>query len=246
MTPLIKDVTPIITAAGRGVRMQSLKTKTLFRIGGKPILEHTLISLRHTFCQPPIVVLSPSSSTLKELVRHYNGNFLIQPEPTGNAKALELVLQNYSVTSPSVFVVNGDDSYLYSVQTLKNFAANFNSKLLEVSFITTHPLKPYPNVRKVIRDAGNNFTALEYSDIYNEVVCGCYLFNTAWVKKHLPLLSPKPPKGEYLIVDLLTMAASTHAKIEPFLLTNPTEWWGINTREDLMFARKLWKKQHPE
>ena len=64
------SLTTIILAAGKSTRMNSLQSKLLFKISGKPIIEHVVNTAREIKSKEIICVLNKSSNEL--MVRQTN------------------------------------------------------------------------------------------------------------------------------------------------------------------------------
>ena len=105
----------VILAAGKGTRMgehTQNTPKSLIRIGGKPILEHTLLSLPHPINEALIVV-----NYLSEQIKDYfsykfgniNINYIEQKEFLGTANAVWEAKQ--FLKNEKFLVLNGDDLY---------------------------------------------------------------------------------------------------------------------------------------
>lgn len=105
----------IILAAGKGTRMgehTKTKPKPMIRIGGRPILEHTLLSLPRSINEALIVV-----NYLSNQIRDYfsykfggiNINYIEQKEFLGTANAIWEAKQ--FLKNEKFLVLNGDDLY---------------------------------------------------------------------------------------------------------------------------------------
>ncbi len=105
----------IILAAGKGTRMGEYTQntpKSLLRIGGKPILEHTLSSLPHPINEA-LIVVNYLSSQIKDYFSYKFGDIKIsyieQKEFLGTANAVWEAQQ--FLKNEKFLVLNGDDLY---------------------------------------------------------------------------------------------------------------------------------------
>jgi bifunctional UDP-N-acetylglucosamine pyrophosphorylase/glucosamine-1-phosphate N-acetyltransferase len=106
-------------------------------------------------------------------------------------------------------------------------------------------------VGKVFRDEKGDFQQLlEYSDYSQleltsfEVNCGVYLFDYKWLKENIGKIEKNPIKGEYYLTELMNMARKQSRKINIFLLQDKSEWFGVNTQEELQQANILFSKRN--
>jgi len=243
MSPSFPNVGCIVLAAGLGTRMQSRKPKILFKIGDRPLLGHTLSTISQVLSQPAVVVLRPNSLAARKIVTCSGHHPVSEKDMRGNAKTFAGGLDHLANTSTHVLVLNGDDSYLYTPKTLHNLIDNHLSQARPITILTTIPTAPYNHVRKVIRNAAGEFAGLQLTDATQETFCGAYVMDIAWAKQHLSLITPSQ-NGEYQLVDLLLLALKENAGVNIVRLSDPNQWWGINTRQDLLVAKKLWSQFH--
>lgn len=104
----------VIMAAGKGIRMRPLTEnipKPMLKVGGKPILEHILISLKE-FVDEVIIVVGYKSEQIKKFFKEdYYGlkiSYAEQDKQLGTGHAL-LCAEEY--LKDKFIVLNGDDFY---------------------------------------------------------------------------------------------------------------------------------------
>lgn len=239
------QVQAVILAAGKGTRMKSPKPKILHRIAGKPLLLHTLTLCQQLSPLPPLVVINGKSKTISKLIKNTKAIPIIENLPQGTGSSVKIAIPYLEKNVINILILNSDDSFLYSQSSIEEMLIAHIHNKNDLTFLTTTPKQFYSNVnRKVIRDSHGDFIDLQPSQTSNEVVCGAYIFKKEWLQKYLPEIKINPDKNEYFITDLLTIALKNASKIEPYMLDNSDEWWGVNTKEDLKIARKLWSKLH--
>ncbi len=238
-------VQAVILAAGKGTRMNSLKAKILYKVGGKPILLHSLALCRNLTSHPPIVVINGKSKAVRKLIKIAKAIPVIENSPQGTGSSVRMALPHLSSSVSHILVVNSDDSFLYRLSSIREMLRRHIDNHHHLTFLTTIPKQNYTNVnRKVVRDNSGKFIDLQPSESTNEVVCGAYVFDVSWLKSHVPLVKINPQKNEYFITDLLLIALEKRSRVSPYVLKDPNEWWGVNTKEDLKYARKLWRQLH--
>ena len=87
----------IILAAGNGKRMHSALPKVMHKVGGKPMLEHVLISAKKLNPKTIHVVINPKIESIKNYFKDYNVEWHNQLEQKGTADAVNTVLPNLEV-----------------------------------------------------------------------------------------------------------------------------------------------------
>ncbi len=235
----MENLAAIVLAGGKGVRMESETPKVLHLLNGKPIIFYILEKLTDMGIQNIVVVVGYKAEEVKQAIsEHFRVNFAFQIEQLGTADAVKTGLSLIGESSENVLVVNGDDSAFYSRNALAGFIASHEEKSPAITAMTV--VKPEAtSIGRIIRDTNGNFLKIIEFDEYRssgiqsgEVNCGAYIFETKFLRENLPQV-PLSPKGEYYITDLLNIAQQNGKKINFFPLSNPTEWQGINTKEEL-------------
>src|SRR5690606_40130545 len=100
------DIAVIILAAGKGTRMKSSLPKVLHPIGGKPMLAHVLDTAATLSSHPPVVVIGPNLSAMKEHFPH--AVFAMQEEQLGTAHAVKSALPYMPSSAKKTVVLYAD------------------------------------------------------------------------------------------------------------------------------------------
>jgi bifunctional N-acetylglucosamine-1-phosphate-uridyltransferase/glucosamine-1-phosphate-acetyltransferase GlmU-like protein len=238
------NLSAIILAGGKGVRMQSEIPKVLHPISGKPMIFYTLEKLFDMGIQNIVVVVGYKAEEVKQSIsKQFNVQFAFQPEQLGTADAVKMAMPFLGASTDKVLVLNGDDSAFYSRNTLTDFIASHEQNNLPISAITA--MKPDAStIGRVIRNPDGSFSKiLEFNEYVSsglqsmEINCGAYIFNIKFLKENLPKVQMSQ-KGEYYLTELLNLTQESGGEINLFELQNLREWQGINTREELLEANK--------
>ena len=97
----------IILAAGNGKRMRSALPKVMHKVGGKPMLEHVLISAKKLNPKSINVVINSNIENIKNSFKDYNINWYKQLEQKGTSDAVNTVLPKLE-KSEKVLVLYAD------------------------------------------------------------------------------------------------------------------------------------------
>jgi len=251
--PTVSNTIPIILAAGKGARMGSVKNKCLLNIEGKPLLEWTILTLKKLRFPKTIIVTRSTDPAVEKFIdqTQYEGITVTQ-DPFFLGAGHGLFVGTFAIKKSEkceyILCLYGDDSFLYKAGTLFDFL----SKLPQKS-----PLQILTTKRKVIgtigglkrdqNDLPNGFYTRTELDKLNattaEIVCGAFLFNFDWLKRHFHKIAKNKKSGELLLTSLIQVAHDENTPVSVFELTDPKEWCGVNTPDELKQAKALKKEQ---
>jgi len=236
----------IILAAGKGKRMNAKKTnKVTFMLGGKPMLLHIVHVLRGLNINPIVVVIGFAKESVKNLFKN-EVQFAEQKKRLGTAHATHKGLKVLPGDIAHVFILNGDDSAFYTVDLLKTLLKEHLKNKNEITFLTLTVSSPY-GLGRIVRDNKGNISAIvEEKDAtarqrkIKEINPACYLFETSFLRKHLPKVTKSKVTNEYYLVSLIEMAIKQGSNIQG-IKGGRMRWRGINTKEELKDAENLFK-----
>ncbi|MBI4039573.1 NTP transferase domain-containing protein [Candidatus Daviesbacteria bacterium] len=243
----------IILAAGKGTRFNkgapSRLPKVLYKIGGRPMLGYTLDILKHLGVEPlnTVIVIGHQG----HLVRQFAGSqykYAIQNPPLGTGDALKCGLGQVPADFNTVLCLNGDDSAFYKPQTINKIIKIHFQEKSTITFVTLQKENPV-GLGRIIRDQADHLQGIiEEKDATDrerqikEVNDGLYIFEKNWLTDNIVDL-PRGPQGEYYLVDLVKMALGQNKKVIAYKLTDASQWWGVNTPEELIQANQLMSKE---
>lgn len=240
----MKNIGVVILAAGKGTRLNNGKPakipKVLHEIGGRPMIEYGLDTLKRIgFLSPIIVVGYKADLVRKKLGADYK--YALQKEQLGTGHAVaqsekQVLNQDY------VLVLNGDDSAFYQAKTLEDLVKKATKSESVVTLLTM--IHPSPEgLGRIIREKGKFKEIVEEKDAnpaqkkIKEINAGCYVFKRDWLFKNLSKIKLSS-KGEYYLTDLIEMAVKEGKGVEAVKITDHSQWIGINTPEDLQRAHQ--------
>lgn len=245
----MKEFASIVLAAGKGTRFAggtpSPKPKVLYEIGGRPMISYSLDLLKKLGLGEIIIVVGHQAEKVKELAGA-GFKFALQDKRLGTGHAAKVGLAQVSSKAETVMVLNGDDSAFYKEETLKKVVEKHFSEANTITFITLEPTDP-TGLGRIIRENGQVVEIVEEKDAteqqkkIKEINDGVYVFGRSWLERNLPSIK-KSPVGEYYLVDLIRLAVSQGEKVEAFKLSDPSEWRGVNTPEELKAADRYMRE----
>jgi len=248
------NISALVLAGGKGIRIGQSLPKVLNPIVGKPMIHYSLDTIRKIPIHHILVVVGFRDLDVRGSIRNEDIDYVYQAEQLGTGHALKISIPELPLECNEVIVLNGDDSAFYDVFTLREFIENHRQSKAKLSLMTMKVKKPTglgrisrnPNgkIQKIIEERD----ALENEKKINEINTGCYIFNIDWLKKSIGQIS-KSNSGEYYIPDLISIAVNQKTHVNSYLLENNKEWVSVNTQEQLKEAnieilKRLKKKKN--
>lgn len=218
----------VILAAGKGARMGEYTQNTpkpLLRIGGRPILEHTLLSLPRPVSEA-LIVVNYLSEQIKDYFSYKFGNinisYINQKDFLGTANAVWEAKQ--FLKNEKFLVLNGDD--LYNKDDLEKCVNH------ELAFGVMYKIPPNEKYLAIDTDERQNVIGshkISAGELKQKILIatGAYILDNRFFRYGPVKLS----NGEYgLPQTVLNMA-----KDYPVKGVLMSEWSQINQPEDLKF-----------
>ena len=231
----------VILAAGEGKRLHTRRAKVLHEVGGRPLIDHVLASVRPLRPEPLVVVVGH----LREQVEaHLAGQvrFALQEPPRGTgdavARALPLLPRD-----GEVLVLSGDTPLL-TTATLGALVALRRQRGAALA-LATATLEEPAGYGRVMRAHGGVAAIVEARDAgpeereIREVNAGTYAFELEALSTALAQVAPDNDQGEYYLTDAVKVLVSAGRRVEAMGLADPTEMAGVNTRADLAEVGRL-------
>lgn len=232
-------ITIVIPAAGLGTRMKSRKAKVLHQAGGMPLIEHVVETALEL--APPervFVVVGRQAEQVQAAVRNRGVGFILQAEQKGTGHALMVCQERLSGQRGLVAVLYGDCPLL-AVATLRELIARQAGSQAAATVLTTL-LEDPTGYGRVLRDQDGHVRAIVEQKAatpdqleVREINSGIYCFRSELLWKHLGQIQPNNPAREYYLTDIVEIFRRAGHLVEPFLLSDPSEVLGINTRAEL-------------
>lgn len=241
-------IQPIVVAAGKGTRMKSELPKVLHPIGGLPMINHLISSIRETgFLDPIVVVGYKKEQVIATLPRGIKT--VVQKEQIGAGHAVLEALESRKINADAILVLNGDHPF-WKAETLKELAKVYaNNKTIMAIGIINEDNASTANFGRIVRDSQDriqkNVEVPDASEIELKITernPALYLANKTWVQSHLETLSPNPNSGAIEFPSLVNTAYCEGYDIA-WVYVSSKEAWGINTQEQLKEAERLYLEQ---
>lgn len=236
------SVKAVILAGGKGTRMKSELPKVLHKVYDRCIIDYVCDSCRKAGINDLSIIVGHKYEQVMEHIGSGNANFFVQKEQLGTGHAV-MQAQDHINDDDLVIVINGDMP-LISTYTIKSFISflqlgNFDGALASAVFDKT------PNYGRIVRDNEGNFSKIvEQKDCnedeleIEEVNIGLYCFRGKQLKDSFAKLNNNNAQNEYYITDIPYYIMEAGGRVGVYMIQDPDETQGINSRSDLSIVTK--------
>ncbi|MBC6438255.1 MAG: bifunctional UDP-N-acetylglucosamine diphosphorylase/glucosamine-1-phosphate N-acetyltransferase GlmU [Rhodobacteraceae bacterium] len=234
----------VIPAAGQGTRMLSTHAKVLHRIGGAPLIAHTLKAGAAMAPERTVVVTGHRAEAVEAAVGAYAPEAICirQQEPLGTGHAVLRAAPALKGFEGDILVLYGDTPFI-TLDTLQRMvAARARHDIVVTGFEAANP-EHYGRLimdgTKLVRiveakDASDADSAVRFCN------SGLMAANANTLMRLLHCVGNSNAAAEYQLTDILGLA--TAEGLSATAITCPeTEALGINTRAELAGAEALFQ-----
>ena len=228
-------------AAGLGTRMKSNRAKVLHEIGGAPLIAYVVRAAQALDPRAIITIVGHQAEEVERAVLAEVAelaSFVVQEKQRGTGDAVESargVLEN----SDSIVLVLSGDVPMIRVETLRNLIKNHNDTGSACSILSVRLENP-TGYGRIVRDNNGEFRkiveqrdATEEERQVREINSGIYCFESKDLFAALRKVEPKNDQGEYYLTDVAEIILASGGAVSVYLINDPREVAGINTRAEL-------------
>ncbi|HBK35074.1 hypothetical protein A2239_01295 [Candidatus Uhrbacteria bacterium RIFOXYA2_FULL_40_9] len=246
----------VILAAGLGSRMGGDIPKALVLVGGKPILQHLLDSVKASGVDGiPLVVVGHEAHYLCEA---FGGSceYVVQEKQLGTGHAV-MVTEDACKGADAIIVLYGDHPFI-SPETLKKLSDHHTEQGNIITMMTVklpHFYDWFQMFRqwgRVMRDdQGKVIGIREYKDASEEERCiqevnpALFCLDATWLWENIKTLKNENVQKEYYLTDLIAMAVDQGKKLSTLNIA-PEEAIGINTPQEKEMAEEVLRKKNSQ
>jgi bifunctional UDP-N-acetylglucosamine pyrophosphorylase/glucosamine-1-phosphate N-acetyltransferase len=237
----------VILAAGLGKRMKSGFPKVLHRVCGVPMLQAVVNAVKELSPYRIVVVVGARGELIKRTLNDDGVIYAVQKKAKGTGHALRCGVAALGHFKGTIVVVNGDTPLL-SAGTIRKLAGLHKREGNAVSVLSFETGTP-DDYGRIVRDSSGRLAAIvEHKDAdpaqvkITEVNSGAYAID----RDALVVLNGirmNPSNGEYYLTDIVAGALKRGLKVSAYCMGREEEFMGVNTREELLRASVLMKKE---
>jgi bifunctional UDP-N-acetylglucosamine pyrophosphorylase / glucosamine-1-phosphate N-acetyltransferase len=251
----MKNISIIILAAGRGTRMNADQPKVLTQLNGESLIENLLKTVNKTEHSDSVsvVVGYKGESVIDRLGDKYN--FVWQKEQLGTGHAVQQCEDSLKDKNDSHLILYGDVPFI-SLDTIQNIIKMHQDKDSVLTMVTLKlpdfegQRNMYSNFGRIIRDDDKIVKIVEFKDAseeekkVTELNPAIYCIKDEWLWENLNKIKSNNNQKEYYLTDLVNLAHEQDIKVNSFVIEDDLELMGINTKEDLELAQKIYKERY--
>ena len=237
----------IILAAGNGKRMHSALPKVMHKVGGKPMLEHVLISAKKLNPKSINVVINSKIESIKSSFTDYNIKWHNQIEQKGTADAVKTVLPNLGVKE-KVLILYADTPLIDSLllKTFINYMPESDVKILTVELNN-----PYGYGRIIREQAEEEIIskiieeteADEIQKNIKECNTGIVFSDVTNLQNLISEVKNNNSKKEYYLTDIVSIANSKGLLVAPLLSKEFNSLLGVNDKCQLEKTEQIYQNE---
>jgi bifunctional UDP-N-acetylglucosamine pyrophosphorylase / glucosamine-1-phosphate N-acetyltransferase len=234
----MKSICSIILAAGKGTRLKSSLPKVLHEILGYPLLYYPLALVKN-ISMNTIVVVGHGRELVSEYLRAFPVTTVIQEPQLGTGHAIILSRSAIEATDAEHLIILPGDMPLIRKESIEGLTEHHLSAHSDVTVLTAKIADPHGYGRIVRDNTGRVRRIVEESEAdqeqkrIDEVNTGVYIIRKSFLLDAVERLCPDNAKGEFYLTDVIAMADNA----ESYLVMDPDEAHGINSRVQLSFAQ---------
>lgn len=229
--------------------MYSDLAKVLHPICGRPMLAYPLAALEELNLGRVLVVVGHQAASIQDIFSGAPVEWVLQSEQLGTGHAVLCALPHLADFVGSVLICCGD-APLLTTATLQLFLTNHLKSDNDLSVLSMLLDEPGSYGRIVRNSAGEVSGIVEAKDAtgeekeIREVNTGIYCARTALLQGVIPEISNTNVQGEYYLTDMVKLAVERGWKVQALAGSDPTEFLGVNTNEELEEAERVIAGRH--
>lgn len=235
----------VVLSAGKGSRLGCVDIpKVMLDMGGKPLVGYTVETLKKVGLSEKKICLVVGFQAQKVRDYFHDGvSYADQTELKGTAHAAFTGMQTLPTEIDHVLVLGGDDSAFYTAETILHFIEHHISSHCVLSLLSAHINNP-AQLGRIVRHKNGDIEIIEKEYLteeqkrITEISTGTFCFERTWFESIFPRMPMLRKLGEYGLPAAMAMARDERKPYQVVPLKDSSEWFGVNTPEELEEARR--------
>ncbi len=247
----MKKLATVILAAGKGKRMRNPdKSKVMFPLKGKPMIQHVVELALKIHSEKIILIVGHQKQTVMDFITEtFKDNmdkisFASQDEQLGTGHAVMQTKPDLENFEGDTLILSGDVPLL-RFETVDKFLNFHNANGFSASLLSANFDNPFGYGRIVRDNDGNFIDIVEEKDADDEVKkiseinSGIYIVDNKNLFEALKTIKTDNAQGEYYLTDIFNYFKDKNMKIGAVPTENNIEITGVNTVEQLEEMEKM-------
>lgn len=234
---MLRPLSIVILAAGKGSRMKSPKAKVLHEICGREMLYYSIKAAREITDDVIVVVAHQKEMVIRAMEKYFTGLTFVTQD-TENFPGTGGAMMGVSPKYDDVLVLNGDMPLITrtSIDAFMNSTSDIVMSVIELE-------NPSGYGRVIIKE-NHVLRIVEEKDATQDekatktVNAGVYAFKHHVLQTYLPRLSNANAQSEYYLTDVIALARADKLEISP-LTVEEIEFKGVNSKNDLAVSELI-------
>ena len=237
----------VILAAGKGTRMKSSLPKVLHPIGGKPMVQHIVDTVKKLGATNIHIVFGHGREQLQSKLSHNHLSWCLQDQQLGTGHAVQQAAPHIQDNEDVLILVG--DAPLIKESTLKQLIAV--KKDADLALLTVNLDDP-TGMGRIIRHGEQVTAIVEHKDasqqqhLIKETNTGMMIMGGSDLKRWLSALNNNNAQGEFYLTDVIEMAAKEGKSIHASQPSSAIEVEGINNRVQLASIERAYQAEQAE
>ncbi|SDH02540.1 bifunctional UDP-N-acetylglucosamine diphosphorylase/glucosamine-1-phosphate N-acetyltransferase GlmU [Microbacterium pygmaeum] len=242
---IVPPLAVVILAAGQGTRMKSSLPKVLHRIGGQALVGHVLDTAYALSPERVLLVVRHERDLVAGAVLDVAPGVIVvdQDEIPGTGRAVEVALERLADFGGDVLVLSGDVPLLDG-ETLARLLQAHRESAAAVTLLSA-VVDDATGYGRVIRDAAGDVQRIvEQKDAtadeasVTEINAGVYVFQSAPLRTHLPMVGTANTQGEKYLTDVVALLRDSRLTVTASAAPDAGAALGVNDRVQLSDAAR--------
>ena len=240
--------TSVILGAGKSTRMKANKSKLLFNIAGKPVINHIISSLKDAKSKSNLCVINKDSSGIKKILDEEKVNHVYQTVLNGTAGAVKEALKKKAVSNNKMLILCGDIPFIKST-SIKRIINKLKAYDAVVGTVELESPKGYG---RIIRSNNKFNSIIEEKEstasqrLIKEVNTGIIAIHEKVLREYISKIKNNNQKKEYYLTDIIKILVDNNKKVSTFKFGNELEVAGVNSKTDLVNLEQRYLRQKAE
>ncbi len=237
----------VVLAAGKGTRMKSSVPKVLHPIGGKPMVQHIIDTVKKLGATNIHLVYGHGREQLQNKLSHNDLSWCLQDQQLGTGHAVQQAATHIRDNEDILILVG--DAPLIKESTLKQLIAV--KKHADLALLTVE-LEDPTGMGRIVRKGEQVSAIVEHKDAsqqqrkIKETNTGMMIMGGKDLKRWLSALNNNNAQGEFYLTDIIEMAAKEGKSIHAAQPSSAIEVEGINNRVQLASIERAYQTEQAE